>query len=85
MRGKAMASSGGIAFGAAQKLDERHHFIPEYKISIQYVDKEIVRFQQAIEQAVRTLQHEMKQLSAHHHADDLLPILQTHQMMLQDP
>ncbi len=84
-KGKAKASSAGIVFGAIQKLDEKHQFIPEYKIEPQAIKQEVIRFQQAITQASAGLEEEMNQLANHHRANDLVPILQAHQMMLQDP
>jgi len=83
--GQAAAGSGGIVFGYVQKLDERHQIIPEYRIQQTQCEAEYKRFRAAINQARMVLDSEMLELGSHAHANDLLPILQTHHVMLLDP
>ena len=84
-RGHAVAGSGGIVLGVAQKLDEKHQVIPEYHIDGSQKADEWHRFEQAVAQACDALKSEMQTLEHHQHADSILPILQTHLLLLQDP
>jgi len=84
-QGIAIARSAGVVVGFAQKLDQKHQFIQEYKITQLEVSSEIKRLHLAIKQAEHTLQQEITQLSSHQHAHDFVPILEAHRMMLQDP
>jgi len=85
MKGGAVACSGGIVFGTVQKLDGQQSFISEYKIQEADVAQEVTRFSQAVSQASQALQQEIDALAQHPHAQDLLPILQAHDLMLRDP
>ncbi len=84
-QGHAVAGSGGLVLGVVQKLDEKHHIIPEYKIEEHQAEAEVRRFLQAILQARSSLQDEMMLLKEHPHANELLPILESHHLMLSDP
>lgn len=83
--GQSVAGSGGLVLGVVQKLDDRHHIIPEYKIKKTQHESEFRRFSQAILQARLSLQNEMIMLKEHPHAHELLPILESHHLMLSDP
>ncbi len=84
-QGHAVAGSGGLVLGVVQKLDEKHHIIPEYKVEEHQTEAEVRRFSQAILQARLSLQDEMMLLKEHPHANELLPILESHHLMLSDP
>ena len=84
MKGTAVACSVGIVVGSVQKLDAKHLFIQEYKIHEDEVAAEVARFKVAIKQATLALEQEIQDLVDHHFADDLIPILQAHLMMLND-
>jgi len=85
VHGQAVAGSGGIVCGAIQKLDSQDQIIPEYGISKAQHTAEKKRFVDAITQASRHIQKEMDALREHPQAKVLLPILETHLMMLSDP
>jgi len=84
VKGPAAACSVGIVVGPVQKLDAKHLFIQEYKIQQSEVASEVARFKVAIKQAGLALEQEIQDLTDHHFAEDLLPILHAHQLMLND-
>lgn len=83
--GFALASSAGVVIGYVQKLDYQQRFVQEFKINADDITGELTRLNSAIKQASDSLQSEIEKLSDHHHASDLVPILETHRMMLYDP
>lgn len=83
--GAAVAKSTGVVKGTVQKLDQKHLFIQEYHITEQEVVHECERFNIAVQQASVLLQEETDQLAKHQYASELVPILETHRMMLHDP
>ncbi|MDQ7003534.1 MAG: phosphoenolpyruvate--protein phosphotransferase [Ghiorsea sp.] len=85
LQGQAVTGSGGIVCATVQKLDSQDQIIPEYSIHAQRFDAEKKRFLNAVAQASQSLQEEISALQGHPHAKGLLPVLETHLMMLSDP
>ncbi|WP_038247318.1 phosphoenolpyruvate--protein phosphotransferase [Ghiorsea bivora] len=84
-QGSAVAKSSGLVLGCAQRLNQKHHIIQEYKISSDDVEAEIIRLSTAISQAVYKLQQEVKTLADMDASGELKHILEAYDMMLQDP
>jgi len=84
-QGIAIAKSSGLVFGCVQKLNQKHQFIQEYKISTDVIEAEVERLRAAIAKAVSKLRQEIKALADVDASGELKLILETHDMMLQDP
>jgi len=84
-QGIAVAKSSGLVLGCAQKLNQKHQFIQEYKISSDATALEVERLSSAITKAVKKLRQEMNDLADVEVSGELKLILETHEMMLQDP
>ena len=84
-QGIAVAKSSGLVLGCVQKLNQKHQFIQEYKISSDAIALEVERLSSAITKAVKKLRQEMNDLADVEVSGELKLILETHDMMLQDP
>jgi phosphotransferase system enzyme I (PtsI) len=84
-QGKALAKSSGLVLGRVQKLNQKHHFIQEYKVSSDAIDSEVERLSVGIAKAVKKLRQEINDLADVDASGELKLILETHDMMLQDP
>ena len=83
--GQAIAKSAGLAFGSAQKLNQKHQFIQEYTIGHDEVEAEIGKLKQAVARASAKLRQEVQDLARVDISEELTLILQAHDMMLNDP
>ncbi|MDQ7002334.1 MAG: putative PEP-binding protein, partial [Ghiorsea sp.] len=84
-QGMAIAKSSGLVLGCVQKLNKKHPFIQEYKISNHAIESELTRFKAAMAKAVGTLQKEIKALAGIDASGEIQLILGSYNMMLQDP
>lgn len=83
-QGKARASSSGIVIGNVQKLDAKRRILPEYNIMHADILREQQRLLDAISEATCLMDEEMRQIAHHPNAQELVPILQAHRLMLND-
>jgi phosphotransferase system enzyme I (PtsI) len=84
-QGQAVAKSSGLVLGCVQKLNQKHQFIQEYKVSSDATDSEVERLSVGIAKAVKKLRQEINDLADVDASGELKLILETHDMMLQDP
>ncbi len=84
-QGIAVAKSSGLVLGCVQKLNQKHQFIQEYKISSDAIASEVERLSVGITKAVKQLRQEINDLADVDASGELKLILETHNMMLQDP
>ncbi len=74
----------GIAIGTARIIHQPGQEIPKYDIEPEQIGREVERFTQSIENALRALETIKKQLPAHG-SGEVKAILGAHLLMLQDP
>lgn len=76
--------SQGIAIGNLRFFTHDSAEIPELKVSLSEVPKEIERYNQALNETKNDLQHLKKQLE-NEHSHEAAAILETHLQLLEDP